>query len=139
MVSKKYMIWSIIVTLICLGLGITCAVYRPDTLSYVLLGVVIFFAVLISISVFIEIVAQNKDAKKLAADKEESSDEAPVEVSEEAPVESVEEVVETEEVPAETEEVEETSVEEVPAEEVSIEEVPTEEIVADDDKKSDEE
>ncbi len=124
MVSKKYMIWSIIVTLICLALGITCAVYRPDTLSYVLLGVVIFFAVLISVSVFIEIVSQNKDAKKKAAEDNEESEE-----------------VSNEEVSTEEAPVEEAPVEEAPAEEPAVEEATSEEVeeTPADDKKSDEE
>lgn len=65
MVSKKILIGSIIATLVCLALGIACAIIRKfDILSSILLGVVVLFGIIISISVWREAVDQKNDAKK---------------------------------------------------------------------------
>ena len=65
MVSKKIMISSITTVLLCLALGITCAIIRKfDVVSAILLGIVIVFAIIISITTWREAVSQKEDNKE---------------------------------------------------------------------------
>lgn len=71
-VSKKILIGSIVLTIICLALGVTCAIIRKfDLLSAILLGVVVVFGIVISITVWKEAVDQKNDAKNAAESKPE--------------------------------------------------------------------
>lgn len=64
MVSKKIMISSICTVLLCLALGITCAIVRKfDVTSVIFLGAIIVFAIIISITTWREAVSQKEDNK----------------------------------------------------------------------------
>lgn len=64
MVSKKIMISSITTVLLCLALGIACAIIRKfDVVSAILLGIVIIFSIIISITTWREAVSQKEDNK----------------------------------------------------------------------------
>ncbi len=62
MVSKKVLLGSIITVLICLALGITCAIIRSfDVVSVILLAVVIVLSIVISITAWREQVNKKND------------------------------------------------------------------------------
>ena len=64
MVSKKVMIGSVITILLCLALGITCAVIRKfDVVSVILLGVIIAFSIAVAITSWRETVNQKHENK----------------------------------------------------------------------------
>jgi len=64
MVSKKVMISSVITILLCLALGITCAIIRKfDVVSVILLGVVIVSSILVSVTTWREAVNQKEEQK----------------------------------------------------------------------------
>lgn len=62
MISKKVMISSIITILLCLALGITCAIIRKfDVVSVILLGIVIVGSILVSVTTWRETVNQKEE------------------------------------------------------------------------------
>lgn len=62
MVSKKVMISSIITILICLALGITCAIIKKfDVVSVILLGVIIVLSIAVAVANWREAVNQKQD------------------------------------------------------------------------------
>lgn len=64
MVSKRIMIGSVITILLCLALGITCAILRKfDVVSVVMLGVVIALAIAVSVTTWREAVNQKQEDK----------------------------------------------------------------------------
>ena len=64
MVSKKVMISSVVTILLCLVLGITCAIIRKfDVVSVILLGVIIAFAIAVAITSWREAVNQKNENK----------------------------------------------------------------------------
>ena len=64
MVSKKVMISSVVTILLCLVLGIACAIIRKfDVVSVILLGVIIAFAIAVAITSWREAVNQKKENK----------------------------------------------------------------------------
>lgn len=64
MVSKRIMIGSVITILLCLALGITCAIIRKfDVVSVVMLGVIIALAIAVSVTTWREAVNQKQENK----------------------------------------------------------------------------
>lgn len=62
MVSRKIMIGSVITILLCLALGITCAIIRKfDVVSVILLGVVIALSIAVSVTTWREAVNQKEE------------------------------------------------------------------------------
>lgn len=62
MVSKKIMISSIITILICLALGVTCAIIRKfDVVSVILLGVIIILSIAVAVTNWREAVNQKQE------------------------------------------------------------------------------
>lgn len=62
MVSKKVMISSIITVLLCLALGITCAIIRKfDMVSVILLGIIIVAGIIVAITTWREAVNQKEE------------------------------------------------------------------------------
>ena len=62
MVSRKIMIGSIVTILLCLALGITCAIIKNfDVVSVILLGVVIALSIAVSVTTWREAVNQKQD------------------------------------------------------------------------------
>ena len=62
MVSRKVMIGSVITILLCLALGITCAIIRKfDVVSVILLGVVIALSIAVSVTTWREAVNQKHE------------------------------------------------------------------------------
>ena len=62
MVSKKVMISSIVTILICLALGITCAIIKKfDVVSVILLGVIIILSIAVAVANWREAVNQKQD------------------------------------------------------------------------------
>lgn len=62
MVSRKVMIGSVITILLCLALGITCAIIRKfDVVSVILLGVVIALSIAVAVTTWREAVNQNQE------------------------------------------------------------------------------
>lgn len=76
MVSKKVLIGSIIATLVSLALGIACAIIRKfDVLSSILLGFVVLFGIIISITVWKEAVDQKNDRLNAGSNPEDQKNE----------------------------------------------------------------
>lgn len=64
MVSKRIMIGSIITILLCIALGVTCAVIRKfDVVSVILLGIIIVLAIAVSVTTWREAVNQKNENK----------------------------------------------------------------------------
>lgn len=64
MISKKIMISSIATVLLCLALGITCAIISKfSVVSVILLGIVVVFSIIISVTTWREAVVQKEDNK----------------------------------------------------------------------------
>lgn len=64
MVSKKVMIASVITILLCMALGITCAIIRNfDVVSVILLGVIIALSIAVAVTTWREVVNQKQEGK----------------------------------------------------------------------------
>jgi len=64
MVSRKIMIGSVITILLCLALGVTCAIIRKfDVVSVILLGVVIALSIAVAVTTWREAVNQKQENK----------------------------------------------------------------------------
>ena len=64
MVSKRIMVGSIITILLCVALGVTCAVIRKfDVVSVILLGVIIALSIAVSVTTWREAVNQKQENK----------------------------------------------------------------------------
>ncbi len=64
MVSKKVMIGSVITILLCIALGVTCAIVRHfDVVSVILLGVVIVLSIAVSATTWREAINQKQENK----------------------------------------------------------------------------
>lgn len=62
MVSKRVMVGSIITILLCVALGVTCAVIRKfDVVSVILLGVIIALSIAVSVTTWREAVNQKQE------------------------------------------------------------------------------
>lgn len=62
MVSRKIMIGSVVTILLCIALGITCAIIRKfDVVSVILLGVVIALSIAVSVTTWREAVNQKQE------------------------------------------------------------------------------
>ena len=62
MVSRKIMIGSVITILLCLALGIACAIIRKfDVVSVILLGVVIALSIAVAVTTWREAVNQKQE------------------------------------------------------------------------------
>lgn len=62
MVSRKIMIGSVATILLCIALGITCAIIRKfDVVSVILLGVVIALSIAVSVTTWREAVNQKQE------------------------------------------------------------------------------
>ena len=62
MVSKKILIGSVITILLCMALGVACAIIRKfDVVSVILLGVIIALAIAISVTTWREAVNQKQE------------------------------------------------------------------------------
>lgn len=64
MVSRKIMIGSVITILVCLALGITCAVIRKfDVVSVILLAVIIAISIAVAVTTWREAVNQKNESE----------------------------------------------------------------------------
>ena len=64
MVSKRVMVGSIITILLCVALGVTCAIIRKfDVVSVILLGVIIALSIAVSVTTWREAVNQKQENK----------------------------------------------------------------------------
>ena len=62
MVSRKRMIGSVITILLCVALGVTCAIIRKfDVVSVILLGVVIGLSIAVAVTTWREAVNQKNE------------------------------------------------------------------------------
>ena len=62
MVSRKVMIGSVVTILLCLALGITCAIIRKfDVVSVIIIGVVIVLSIAVSVTTWREAVNQKHE------------------------------------------------------------------------------
>ena len=62
MVSRKIMIGSVITILLCVALGVTCAIIRKfDVVSVILLGVVIGLSIAVAVTTWREAVNQKNE------------------------------------------------------------------------------
>ena len=62
MVSKRVLVGSVITILLCMVLGITCAIIRKfDVVSVILLGVVIALSIAVSVTTWREAVNQKQE------------------------------------------------------------------------------
>lgn len=64
MVSKRIMIASVITILLCMALGVTCAIIRRfDVVSAILLGVIIVLSIAVAVTTWREAVNQKQENK----------------------------------------------------------------------------
>lgn len=62
MVSKRIMVGSVITVLLCVALGVTCAVIRKfDVVSVILLSVIIALSIAVSVTTWREAVNQKQE------------------------------------------------------------------------------
>ena len=62
MVSKRIMVGSIITILLCVALGVACAIIRKfDVVSVILLGVIIALSIAVSVTTWREAVNQKQE------------------------------------------------------------------------------